>query len=274
MIHSSEGAPAGPTSLADPVATVTCELKGDHVAVVTLRRAAARNAVNAELAQTLHAIVERTEADPEIWVVVLAAEGRDVFCAGADLKEVAAGRATSLFTSQGFAGFTDAPRRKPWIAAVNGKALAGGCEIVLACDLVVASTRASFGLPEVSRGLLAAAGGLYRLPRALPRNLAIELVLTADSLEVERAAALGLVNRVVAPEQLLDEALALAERITRNAPLAVRESLDVARRVHDLDEAGLRALSRQGSERLRASEDYSEGPRAFIEKRAPRWLGR
>jgi enoyl-CoA hydratase/carnithine racemase len=254
--------------------TVTCELHDGHVAVVTLNRPAARNAVNAEVAQALHAVVERTEADPEIWVVVLTGAGPDVFCAGADLKEVAAGRAESLFTDKGFAGFVYADRKKPWIAAVNGKALAGGCEIVLACDLVVASAEASFGLPEVSRGLLAAAGGAFRLPRALPRNVAIELVVTADSLDAQRAASLGLVNRVVAHDQVLAEALSLAARIARNAPVAVRESLQVARRAHDLDESELRALTAACRDRVRASEDYSEGPRAFIEKRPPRWTGR
>jgi enoyl-CoA hydratase len=253
---------------------LTYERHDGHVAVITLNRPEARNAINAEVAHALHALVERTEADPDVWVVVLTAAGADVFCAGADLKEVAAGRADSLFTDYGFAGFVYANRRKPWIAAVNGKALAGGCEIVLACDLVVASSKASFGLPEVSRGLLAAAGGAFRLPRALPRNVAIEIVITADSLDAKRASDLGLVNREVAHDEVLAEALALAARITRNAPVAVRESLQVARRVHDLDEIALRELTLVCRDRVRASEDYSEGPRAFIEKREPRWTGR
>ncbi len=252
---------------------VGVERRDGHVAVVTLNRPAARNAINAEVAQALHAAVDQTERDADVWVVVLTGAGADVFCAGADLKEVAAGRAEGLFTAYGFAGFVDAERRKPWIVAVNGKALAGGCEIVLACDLVVASSASSFGLPEVSRGLLAAAGGLYRLPRALPRNIAIELIVTADSLDAQRAAALGLVNHIAAPDELLNAALELAARITRNAPVAVRESLQVARRVHDLDETNLRALTGECRDRVRASEDYREGPRAFVEKRAPRWTG-
>ena len=252
---------------------VICEVYKEHIAVVTLNRPAARNAINNEMALALHAIVERTEADPDIWVVVLTGNGPDVFCAGADLKEVAAGRGANLFTANGFAGFVDSKRKKPWIAAVNGKALAGGFEIVLACDLVVASSGASFGLPEVSRGLLAAAGGLYRLPRALPRNIAIEMVVTADTLDAPRAAAMGLVNRVVERVRVLPVALDLAGRITRNAPVAVRESLEVARRVHDLDEAQLRALTKAGRDRAHASEDFKEGPRAFIEKRLPRWTG-
>ncbi len=263
-----------PPMASDPSTTVTCEMREGHVAVVTLNRPASRNAVNSELAQALHAVVERVEADPDVWVVVLTAAGTDVFCAGADLKEVAAGRVESLFTANGFAGFVYADRKKPWIAAVNGKALAGGFEIVLACDMVVASADASFGLPEVSRGLLAAAGGMFRLPRALPRNIAIELVITADSLDAPRAAALGLVNRVVASDHLLPEALAMAARVARNAPVAVRESLRVARQAHDLDEDALRALSRAARDRVRTSEDYLEGPRAFIERRSPRWIGR
>jgi len=267
MNNTASNTPAGE-------ATVTCFKRDDHIAVVSLNRPAARNAVNSDMAQALHAIVEHTEEDPDIWVVVIFGGLGDVFCAGADLKEVAAGRGASLFTSHGFAGLVYSQRTKPWIAAVNGKALAGGFEIVLSCDLVVAATDASFGLPEVSRGLLAAAGGLYRLPRAIPRNIAVELVITADAIDAHRAASLGFVNRVVERDQVLPEAIRLAERITRNAPVAVRESLKVARRIHDLDEENLRLLTQECREKAFASDDFKEGPRAFVEKRAPRWTGR
>lgn len=257
-------------------AVVTLERLPGHVALVTLNRPEARNAVNGAVAKALEAIVDETEADPDVWVLVLTGAGSGVFCAGADLKEVAAGRGAELFTARGgFAGFTHAKhRRKPWIAAVNGKALAGGCEIVLACDLVVAEEDAAFGLPEVKRGLVAAAGGMYRLPRALPRNLALELIMTADELGAARARQHGMVNRLVAAGQVVEEALALAGRITRNAPLAVRESLRVARSAGFLDEVELVESSRLAREAVARSDDFREGPRAFIEKREPRWTGR
>jgi enoyl-CoA hydratase len=277
-------------------AVVTLERLPGHVALVTLNRPAARNAISPAVAQALEFIVAETENDPDVWVVVLTGSasgfggsasgsggsasgsggsGSGVFCAGADLKEIAAGRGLQLFTERnGFAGFVHAERSKPWIAAVNGKALAGGCEIVLACELVVAAEDAAFGLPEVSRGLVAAAGGMYRLPAALPRNLALELIMTAEPLDARRAHAHGLVNRLVPAERVVDEALALARRITDNAPIAVRESLGVARQAHHLGESELRAMSKAARDRVAASEDYQEGPRAFIEKRAPRWTGR
>jgi enoyl-CoA hydratase len=246
-----------------------------HVALVTLNRPEARNAINPATARALDAIVANTESDADIRAVVLTGAGRGVFCAGADLKEVAAGRGLDLFTARGgFAGFVFSERSKPWIAAVNGKALAGGCELALACELVVASDDAAFGLPEVSRGLIAAAGGLYRLPMALPRNLALELIMTAEPLEARRAFGHGLVNRLVPAEQVVDEALALARRIAGNAPLAVRESLRIARQAGQQPESELRALSQAARDRIAASEDYREGPRAFIEKRAPHWSGR
>jgi enoyl-CoA hydratase/carnithine racemase len=258
-----------------PTGVVGCQRLDGHIALVTLNRPEARNAVNGELARALQAVVLDTEADPEVWAVVITGAGAGVFCAGADLKEVSAGRGAELFTERGgFAGFVYAERRKPWIAAVNGKALAGGCEIVLACDLVVASDDAAFGLPEVTRGLIAAAGGLIRLPRALPRNLALELAMTGDPMDVRRAEMHGLVNRVVPAGQVVDEALVLARRINRNAPLAVRESLQIARVAAELSQADARALTLAARERVTRSKDYQEGPRAFIEKRAPRWTGR
>ncbi len=254
---------------------VTLERLPGHVALVRLNRPGARNAVDGAVARALDAAVAETEGDPEIRVTVLAGSAGGVFCAGADLKEIAAGRAAELWTPRGgFAGFVFAERAKPWIAAVGGKALAGGCELVLACELVVAAEDAAFGLPEVSRGLIAAAGGLFRLPRALPRALALELILTADTLDARRAYEHGLVNHLVPAGRVVEEAVALAGRVARNAPLAVRESLAVARRAHELTEVELRALTGAARERVVASEDFREGPRAFVEKRAPRWSGR
>ncbi len=258
---------------AEPI--VSLERLPGHVGLVTLNRPKARNAINAAVAAALEAIVTATEDDPDIRAVVLTGAGSDAFCAGADLKEVAAGRVADLFTARsGFAGFVNAERTKPWIAAVNGKALAGGCEIVLACELVVAAEDAAFGLPEVLRGLLAAAGGLYRLPRALPRNLALELIMTGEPLDARRAHHHGMVNRLVPAERVVADAIALAASIARNAPLAVRESLRVARQANELTETELRALTQASRERIVRSEDYKEGPRAFIEKREPRWTGR
>ena len=259
------------------MSAVTVERLPGHVALVTIDRPEARNAVNGDVASGLEAAVDATEADDDIRAVVLTGAGREAFCAGADLKEVSAGRGNALRTERGgFAGFVYRERSKPWNAAVNGKALAGGTELVLACDLVVAVRQAAFGLPEVLRGLIAAAGGLYRLPRAIPPNIALELILTAGQLDAERAHGFGLVNRLVADvDGLREAALALAAEIARNAPVAVRQSLRVAREANSgLDEAALRALTRDAFERVAASEDFKEGPRAFIEKRAPRWTGR
>jgi len=260
---------------AAPAGVVTLEIPAPHVALVTLRRPERRNAVNGAMAFELESIVRSTEADPAVWAVVLTGAGGQAFSSGADLKEVAAGRLDTLWTHDGgFAGFVRAARAKPWIAAVDGLAVAGGFEIALACDMIVASDDASFGLPEVTRGLIAAAGGLYRLPRALPRAVALELIATGERLTADRALALGLVNRVVPKERTLPTSLELAGTIARNAPLAVRESLVIARQAHDLSDATLGRLSAEGQRRIMGSEDFQEGPRAFFEKRAPRWVGR
>jgi len=245
-----------------------------RIAILTLNRPEARNAVNGQVAAAMEAGIDRLEEDPDVWVGVVASTG-PVFCAGADLKAIAAGEAADLQTKRGgFGGITARHREKPLIAAVDGPALAGGFEIVLSCDLVVASTAARFGVPEVKRSLVAAAGGLFRLPRHLPRAVAMELALTGDPIDAARAHALGLVNELVEPGQALDAALALAERIAVNAPVAVRESRRVVVEGALADDDTAWRLTREAMAKAVATEDFQEGPRAFIEKRAPQWKGR
>ncbi|MDP6160499.1 MAG: enoyl-CoA hydratase-related protein, partial [Acidimicrobiales bacterium] len=196
------------------------------------------------------------------------------FCAGADLKAVASGKADLATDRGGFAGIVRRERTKPIIAAVEGPALAGGFEIVLACDLVVAGSNARFGIPEVKRSLIANAGGLIRLPRAIPRNLAMEMALTGDPISAETAHHHGVVNRLVEAGGALDSAIALASEISANAPLAVRASRQVIIEGALLDDDEAFALSAEAARDVLRSEDFQEGPRAFIEKRAPNWLGR
>ncbi len=249
------------------------EIRG-HVAVLTINRPDARNAVNAAVAQGMEAALDRLDADPELWLGVIAGNG-PVFCAGADLKAVAAGEGAALTTERGgFGGIVQRLLDKPLIAAVDGPALAGGCEIALACDLIVASRAARFGLPEVKRSLIAAAGGLHRLPRMIPRNVAMELALTGDALDAGRAHALGLVNVLVDAGQALDAAIALAERVAANAPLAVRETAHIVRRAWTDTDETLWQETFGAFMRLAQTEDFREGPLAFIEKRAPVWKGR
>ena len=245
----------------------------DRVAVITLDRPEARNAVDHQLAVDLESAIDQLEADDSLWVGVIAGAG-PAFCAGADLKAVASGTADLATDRGGFAGIVRRERTKPIIAAVEGPALAGGFEIVLSCDLVVAGSNARFGIPEVKRSLIANAGGLIRLPRALPRNLAMEMALTGDPINAETAHHHGVVNRLVEAGGALDSAIALAAEIGANAPLAVRASRQVIVEASLLDDDAAFALSAEASRDVFRSEDFQEGPRAFIEKRAPNWLGR
>src|SRR5918998_1438136 len=185
------------------------------------------------------------------------------------------GNAAALQTERGgFGGITQRERTKPIIAAVDGPALAGGTEIVLSCDLVVASTTATFGIPEVKRSLVAAAGGLFRLPRKIPFNVAMELALTGDPISAELAHHHGLVNRLCEPGQALEVATALAEQVCANAPVAVRETRKILLEATTApDEVGWR-MSMEGMAKAMSSEDFSEGLTAFIEKRPPKWSGR
>lgn len=250
-----------------------------RVAIITLNRPEARNAVNGDVATGLEAAVDRLEDDPEVWVGILTAntdgQERPVFCAGADLKAINSGQAGSLGTARGgFAGFVYRERRKPIIVAVDGLATAGGCEIVLAADLVVATNRSAFGLAEVKRNLIAGAGGLFRLPRAIGQAAAMEAILTGEPIPAERAFALGLVSRLVEPGEALAEARRLADQITACAPLAVWASREVVLASAWADDETLRSMTDRAFGTVLASEDTKEGLEAFIEKRPPEWKGR
>jgi enoyl-CoA hydratase len=257
---------------------VLYEVRG-RVGVITLNRPDARNAVNNDVAVGLEAAIDQLEGDDDVWVGVITAnsEGqeRPVFCAGADLKVINAGGAATLATARGgFGGFVYRERRKPVIAAVDGLATAGGCEIVLGCDLVVASKRAAFGLAEVKRNLIAGAGGLFRLPQAIGQAAAMEAILTGEPIPAQRAFALGLVSRLTEPGEALDEGLRLAGQIAECAPLAVFASRKVVLAAAYDDEESLKNLTNTEFAKVLSSEDTGEGLTAFIEKRAPQWKGR
>jgi enoyl-CoA hydratase len=244
-----------------------------RVEILAINRPEARNAVSGEVAQGIEAALDDVETNDDVWTVVVTGRG-PTFSAGADLKAIAAGRGVDLTTKRGgFGGITQRQFPKPLIAAVNGPALAGGFEIVLACDLVVAADDAVFGLPEVKRGLFASAGGLLRLPKRVPLALAAELAVTGDTIDARRAHALGLVNRVVPRDEVLDEALALAGRIAENAPLAVRNSLRMVREAVDLTEADAWPRNSELALEVFSTKDAIEGATAFAEKRPPRWTG-
>ena len=250
---------------------VLFERVGEHVAVITLNRPHARNAINAEMALLIEQLVAQVEGDPTIRAAIIAAEGT-AFCAGADLKEVAAGGAEALSRPlTGFAGFVYGERVKPWIAAVQGPAHGGGAEIALACDMIMAADTAAFALPEVKRGLIAGAGGCIRLGRAIPRAVALEMVMTGDAIDADRAYAVGLVNRVVSAASVRDEAIRMAEVIAANSPLSVRESRRLTQLGIDLSDRDIRELQAAAIETVVGGPDLIEGAMAFVQKRAPVW---
>lgn len=246
---------------------VSSEVRG-RVLLLRLDRDAKLNAMDHAMTLALDAAMNRLEDDDALWVGVLAGNGR-AFSAGSDLADP-----DRNHTERGGPyGLIRRARRKPLIAAVDGLAFGGGFEMVLACDLVVASQRARFALPEVKRGLLALYGGVFRAARALPPNLARELVMTGEPISAERAHALGLVNRLCANGQAVDTALELAASICANSPVAVRESLGVLNQAIEAADQLAWRLSDEAAARVRASEDSREGVTAFLDKRAPVWRG-
>jgi len=240
--------------------------------LVTINRPEQRNAVNEAVAQGIAAALDELDADPGLSAGVLTGAGKG-FCAGMDLKAFVAGERPHV-GDRGFAGITRRSASKPLIAAVEGFAVAGGLEVALSCDMIIAARGARLGIPEVKRSLVAAAGALLRLPRSLPRNVAMELALTGDPIDAERAHALGLVNRLAEPGQALAVALELADAIAVNAPLALTATKRILVESVDWPDSEFFARQAEIVTPVAASEDAREGATAFAEKRPPRWQGR
>lgn len=266
--------------MADERNDVVLTRRVGHTLVITINRPDVRNCVDVRVHLGVGNALEEAEHDREIRSVVLTGAGDAAFSAGADLKAVGRGESVlpddPVARAWGFGGYAFHPISKPTIAAVNGVALGGGTELVLASDLAIASRTAQFGLPEVTWGLFASEGGVLRLPRQIPRKRALEMMFTGTPIDAAEALSLGLINRVVEPDQVLPAAIELAERINANAPLAVMASKAVALGIIDgavADEARQRGLTDEMQAVVRGSADFCEGPRAFAERRAPIWVG-
>jgi len=254
--------------MADEVLT---EVRG-RVMVITLNRPDAMNAVNSELAHALAAAMDEMDANSEVSCGVLTGNGRG-FCAGMDLKGFAQGNFPHV-EGRGFGGITEQLPKKPVVAAVEGFALAGGLELALSCDLIVSSEGAKFGIPEAGVGLFAAAGGLLRLPRVLPYAMAMKMALTAKPITAEQAHEAGMVVEVTEKGGALDAAIALAEQIAANAPLALMASKEIIREMQGRTEAEFWEFQKAHYAKVFKSEDGIEGATAFAEKRAPNWQGK
>jgi enoyl-CoA hydratase/carnithine racemase len=247
--------------------TVSTEVRG-RVLVVRIDREAKRNAIDHMTTEGIGLALDRLEDDPELWAGVLTGT-TNVFSAGTDMR---AGMSETARGGQ--YGIIKRRRLKPLVAAVEGPALGGGMEVVLACDLVIASTTATFGLPEVHRSLVPICAGVFRSVRALPLNVAKEMLLTGDPIDADRAERIGLVNRVVEPGAALEEAVALAERISRNGPVAVRETMRILDGLTADDDAQGWRLTAVAEQAIYGAEDTREGVTAFFERRPPNWTGR
>jgi enoyl-CoA hydratase/carnithine racemase len=245
-----------------------------RVELLRINRERARNAIDGPTSIALGRAFDELAGDDDVWVVVLTGTGDKAFSAGMDLKAFVSGQAGDIMSAEhGFANIARRNFPKPVIAAVNGVALAGGLEIVLSCDLVVAAEHAAFGIPEAKRGLVAAGGGLLRLHRRIPYSIALELALTGDTIDARRAAEFGFVNRVVPADRVVPEALELAERICANAPLSVRASKEIMRRSVGMTEDEAWEMNAELIMPIFTSKDAIEGSTAFAEKRPPVWQG-
>ncbi|GAA2263448.1 crotonase/enoyl-CoA hydratase family protein [Actinomadura luteofluorescens] len=270
MSDAHETAPSAATAEEGGAPEVLVEDR-ENVLVITLNRPQAKNAMTLNMARLIADALDRLDGDPALRLAVITGAGGS-FCAGMDLKGFLRGERPSI-PGRGFGGVTAAPPRKPLIAAVEGWALAGGFELVLACDLVVAASTARFGIPEVKRGLVAAAGGLHRLPDRLPETVAMQMALTGDPVGAERLHALGLVGTLTDEGGALDAALALARTIAANGPLAVAASKRIIVESRAWPREERFARQRPYVDEVFASHDAQEGARAFAEKRPAAWTG-
>ncbi|HET8976520.1 MAG TPA: crotonase/enoyl-CoA hydratase family protein [Solirubrobacteraceae bacterium] len=244
----------------------------DRVLVITINRPEQRNAINAAVAAGIAGALDELDDDERLSVGVITGAGKG-FCSGMDLKAFVSGE-RPWFGDRGFAGITQRAAVKPLIAAIEGFAVAGGLEVALACDLIVAARGARLGIPEVKRSLVAAGGGLLRLPRVLPRNVAMEMALTGDPLEAERAYELGLVNRLAEPGGALEAALDLAAAVAKNGPLALAATKRILTVSVDWPDAEFFTRQEEIVRPVMSSDDAREGATAFAEKRPPEWRGR
>lgn len=244
-----------------------------RVLVITINRPEARNALTYDTSFALAAALNQLDANDDLTVGILTGQG-NTFCSGMDLKEFAKTQRRAVVPGRGLGGLCEAPPQKPLIAAIEGYALAGGCELALACDLIVAAENAQFGLPEVKRGLVPGSGGMLRLPQRLPYHVAMEILLTGDMIPSTRAHQLGLVNQLTEPGKALEAALKLAEKIAANGPLAVRTVKQVVVQSQDWRQEDMFALQQPRMAHIFVSEDAKEGATAFAEKRAPVWKGK
>lgn len=245
----------------------------DRIQVLTLNRPKARNAINYDAAQEIADAMTSLDANPDVALGILTG-AENTFCAGMDLKDFGASGRRPYAEGRGFAGICEKPPVKPLIAAVEGYALAGGCEIALACDLIIAADNANFGLPEVKRGLVPGSGGMLRLPSRIPYHIAMEAVLTGDMIPAARAHAYGLVNQLVQPGQALAAALDMGRRIAENGPLAVQTAKRILTMSRDWRQADMFDMQRPLIAHIFTSADAREGAVAFAEKRKPVWQGK
>ena len=244
----------------------------DGVMTITINRPNAKNAVNKDVAEGIAAALDALDADDNTHVVILTGAG-GTFCSGMDLKAFVTGE-TPYVAGRGFAGMVEKSTDNPMIAAVEGYALAGGCELAITCDLIVAADNSMFGIPEVKRGLAAEAGGLVRLPRQIPSRVAMEMALTGDFMSAERAMSVGLINQIAPAGEALAQAKALAAKIAENGPLAVKRSKQVIKESIDWSQDEMFANQQEITSAVFSSEDAIEGATAFAEKRKPNWKGR